>query len=398
MGNVHKKNPPSIWLTLNPADMQDPIAQVLCGQNIDLDALDAFDQRPSDGSIAADPFATASFFHLIVNAILEALLGIMNCNQNQPIKRETGILGDVDACVGTVEAQGRGTLHLHMVLWLKGSPPSHQMKEMLQTPEFRADVQSIPRETRVSFSRPVDPRMPQYDVLQKQAEERIARSVQVHQCSKACVRLLAGRFICKRRAPFALAVEDWIDANEAEKLFQKEESETFQHVFDDFVSSTFDETLATIANIEFYCECSEGARRHRERNGCVDSMNQMNHGGEDHFNRHMTEDRITNAIDRPFAWRELLHADTAITIGVDCGAFSDHEYHLACPQPAHHATAYEISALPQWQHALGFAGDNVTEDDITQPDIDESVMRLDDFNFPEVPVPTEPSVTWAETL
>jgi hypothetical protein len=36
-GMCMMKNPPSIWLTINHLDMQDLIAQVLCGQEIDLD-------------------------------------------------------------------------------------------------------------------------------------------------------------------------------------------------------------------------------------------------------------------------------------------------------------------------------------------------------------------------
>jgi hypothetical protein len=70
------KNPPSIWLTINPADTQDPIAQVLCGQQIDLDHFTRADDRPSDIAIASDPYASASFFHFVINAILEQLLGI----------------------------------------------------------------------------------------------------------------------------------------------------------------------------------------------------------------------------------------------------------------------------------------------------------------------------------
>ena len=36
-GMCMMRGPPSIWLTINPADTQDPIAQVLCRQDIDLD-------------------------------------------------------------------------------------------------------------------------------------------------------------------------------------------------------------------------------------------------------------------------------------------------------------------------------------------------------------------------
>lgn len=227
------KNPPSIWLTINPADVQDPIAQVLCGEDFDLDNFNAFDQRPSPTAIAADPFAAAKFFHLMVNAVLQHLLGIKGSDVNGSVRREIGILGEVEAYIGTVEAQGRGTLHLHMLLWLSGSKTSKDMKECLSSPQFResmksfikqnihadfmdvcgAEITALPREARVAFSRPIDPRQPQYNYEAQQAEKRIARTVQLHRCGPACMRMVNDRFVCKRRAPFALATEDWIDEN-----------------------------------------------------------------------------------------------------------------------------------------------------------------------------------------
>ena len=32
-------NPPSLWITINPCDLHDPIAQVFAGENINLDNL-----------------------------------------------------------------------------------------------------------------------------------------------------------------------------------------------------------------------------------------------------------------------------------------------------------------------------------------------------------------------
>ncbi|KAF8258486.1 hypothetical protein EI94DRAFT_1621851, partial [Lactarius quietus] len=107
-GMCMMKNPPSIWLTINPADTQDPIAQVLCGQEIDLDHFAKYDERPSEIAITSDPYASASFFHFIINAILQELLGIKGSKCGQPIQREKGILGTIEAYIGTVEAQGRG--------------------------------------------------------------------------------------------------------------------------------------------------------------------------------------------------------------------------------------------------------------------------------------------------
>ncbi len=228
--SIHK-NPPSIWLTINPADTQDPIAQVLCGKDIDLNNFDALHLHPSDTAIASDPYASAQFFHLTINAVLESLLGISACNHNTPIKREKGILGVVDAYIGTVEAQGRGTLHLHIVLWLQGSVPTQQMKELLLTEDFRnkmkafiganirADlpdtpgsaVTTIPQQSSVAFSRPVDPRLPHYEKKRDEAERRIARTVQVHQCGQPCLKVVKSRLVCKCRAPFPLAVDNWVD-------------------------------------------------------------------------------------------------------------------------------------------------------------------------------------------
>ena len=93
-GMCIKKNPPSLWLTINPTDTQDPIAQVLCGQDIDLDRFDSLDRWPSYAAIAADPYAASVFFHLVVNAVLECLLGIKGCKGSHPVKRETGIFGE----------------------------------------------------------------------------------------------------------------------------------------------------------------------------------------------------------------------------------------------------------------------------------------------------------------
>ncbi|SJL10774.1 uncharacterized protein ARMOST_14168 [Armillaria ostoyae] len=62
-------NPPNLWLTINPNDTQDPIAQVITGESIDLDDF-VKHSGPSptvrSKTIAADPYASAKFFHLIV--------------------------------------------------------------------------------------------------------------------------------------------------------------------------------------------------------------------------------------------------------------------------------------------------------------------------------------------
>ncbi|KAF8806022.1 hypothetical protein BYT27DRAFT_7257442 [Phlegmacium glaucopus] len=78
------------------------------GAEIDLDAFcktagpDGVDRALN---IASDPYASAKFFHFMIETILEALFGLSKC-RNGIIMMKEGILGLVKSYVGTVEAQG----------------------------------------------------------------------------------------------------------------------------------------------------------------------------------------------------------------------------------------------------------------------------------------------------
>ncbi|KAJ7494790.1 hypothetical protein B0H11DRAFT_1910735 [Mycena galericulata] len=137
----------------------------------------------------------------------------------------------VNGYIGTVEAQARGTLHLHILLWLKGAPTAEQMRAALGTEEFRKKVTSflkntiradikgttgetvlqLKKQSSVSYSRPVDPRLPNYELRRHEAEAVLARAVQVHDCKvTTCLKTRNGRLVCKRRAPWQLAADDWV--------------------------------------------------------------------------------------------------------------------------------------------------------------------------------------------
>lgn len=234
-GMTVKKGPPSLWITLNPSDTGDPIAQVIAGEEIDLDNFEKTSGPNSDQrsmNISEDPYAAAKFFHFIIQVIIEELFGVKAGGQGHSIKRNEGIFGEVAAYVGTVEAQGRGTLHLHIVVWLSGALSSSEMKEALQSDKFRrkvstyiatniradihganaAAVNRMPREKAVSYSRTCDPRKPLYEELADAAETTLARAVQHHKCSAAsCLVSKFGRVVCKRRAPFSTSNRDFID-------------------------------------------------------------------------------------------------------------------------------------------------------------------------------------------
>jgi len=226
-------NPPTIWITINPADTQDPIAQVFAGEEIDLDSFcntagPTNNQRASN--VAGDPYSSAKYFHFIVKCVLEILFGISKRKSGR-IDRKEGIFGKIQSYIGTVEAQGRGTLHLHMLLWLKDAPRASEMKTALKSKKFReklvafikssirasigdmthAQVAAMPKTAGVSYSRPVDPRLATIHECED-SEKKLVRALQYHQCSvAACLQVVKGQLICKRRAPFKTASLDWAD-------------------------------------------------------------------------------------------------------------------------------------------------------------------------------------------
>lgn len=131
-------NPPNLWITINPDDLNDPVVQVLAGEEINLDAFSRTAGPSRDArvrNIAQNGMAGARFFQYIIMATLEILFGIKVSNSR--IYRRKGIFGYSNAYFGTVESQDRGTLHLHLLLWLKNSPMATRMKEKLLCEGFR---------------------------------------------------------------------------------------------------------------------------------------------------------------------------------------------------------------------------------------------------------------------
>ena len=231
------KNPLSLWITINPSDIHDPIAQIFCGQNLDLDNFLSTlgpnaEQRARN--IALDPYAAAKFFHFLIRVILETLFGIKVTDYQ--VHNRDGIFGCVSAYFGTVESQGRGTLHLHLLLWLENAPTSEDMTVMLKSEDFRQKVagfihsnlhaylpgldsaesiRAIPWEKEIAFNRPPNPHSTSYANELADFELRLARSEQVHTCCpwRCLLKDKNGKSYCKRRAPFELNDHDFIEEN-----------------------------------------------------------------------------------------------------------------------------------------------------------------------------------------
>ena len=137
-------SPPSLWITINPCDLHDPIAQIFAGENIDMDKFSAFvgpDKDEHAQNIADDPYAAAKFFHFLIKTVLETLFKIEVTPYQ--IRSRKGIYGCVSAYFGVVESQGCGTLHLHIIIWLKNAPTSDEMLELLKSEEFRECIRGF---------------------------------------------------------------------------------------------------------------------------------------------------------------------------------------------------------------------------------------------------------------
>lgn len=141
LGNHNCTGPGFLWVILNPSDLQDPIAQVMAGEDIDLDEFCAHhgpDAEQREHNIAANPYTATQFFHFMCDAILEALFGIKTTAM--ATHSQMGVLGRIQAYFGMVESQGCGTLHLHLLLWLAHAPSSDELIALLKTEKCRAKV------------------------------------------------------------------------------------------------------------------------------------------------------------------------------------------------------------------------------------------------------------------
>ncbi|THH18968.1 hypothetical protein EW146_g2114 [Bondarzewia mesenterica] len=231
-----EKGPPTMWITINPCDLHDPIPQIYAGESIDMDqfvATSGPDKAMRANNIAKDPYAAAKFFHFIIRTVLETLFQIRISGAGR-VWSGKGVLGKVAAYFGTVESQGRGTLHLHQLIWLEGAPSSTEMQGLLQTEVFRervtnfiakniraflpglgskTEVSAIENEKEIGYNRPPLPGDESYEDKIRQWELRVARSKQVHTCQRGRCLIVdsKGHLRCKRGAPFSLNDADFID-------------------------------------------------------------------------------------------------------------------------------------------------------------------------------------------
>ncbi len=104
---------PVLWITLNPSALQSFLVLVLAGVRYESSESNGTADAFVRATATMNPVAVARFFEAICTGIFEHLLAAGSNNG--------GLLGPVSTYFGKVETNGRGLLHLHCLVWLRGA-------------------------------------------------------------------------------------------------------------------------------------------------------------------------------------------------------------------------------------------------------------------------------------
>ena len=116
---------PTWFITFAPADVKHPLA--LYFADTDQTLVPEFrDKDERMKLIANNPVAGARFFKVVVDLFIKHVLGV-GLNR-------AGIYGETAGYYGTVEQQGRLTLHLHMLLWIKNALTPQEIRDRIMNP------------------------------------------------------------------------------------------------------------------------------------------------------------------------------------------------------------------------------------------------------------------------
>jgi hypothetical protein len=157
----------------------------------------------------------------------------------------------------------------------------------------------------------------------------------------------------------------------------KQENRSFREAFDIFVANAPAETCQIIRNVQFFHECSEGARQRTEADESTVELTQatvwtelnleMVEGSPEDtdtnsnlFDRLISEEDIFRVLDQPYSPREQLFAEAVIAIGMEAGVLQGDEYSAAYPQVAPLANKSDLQRFQTWEAVLHSVPDKTT--------------------------------------
>jgi hypothetical protein len=120
-GLIIRYGMPAFWLTINPSDLRNPLVLILAGIRYSADVFTTANSAIRQVAATSNPVAVADFFHHVCRATFNGLLA---SNTGQ-----LGIFGDVANHYGVVETNGRGMLHLHALVWIRGNLAFNTLRE-----------------------------------------------------------------------------------------------------------------------------------------------------------------------------------------------------------------------------------------------------------------------------
>ncbi|PSR87074.1 hypothetical protein PHLCEN_2v5260, partial [Hermanssonia centrifuga] len=120
---------PVFFITFAPSESKSPICLYFCGEGIDLDDYLPLktDSKERLRTVVQNPVARARFFNLMVNLFVKHVL--------RADSGRDGLFGRTSAYYGTVEEQGRLSLHLHMLLWIEGTHSPQEIRDRSLDPD-----------------------------------------------------------------------------------------------------------------------------------------------------------------------------------------------------------------------------------------------------------------------
>ena len=122
---------PDIYMTINPADPHNPLLLMLANEKIDLDSCSIAKSWARMNIVKRNPYAQAKFFDMIISNFISHVL----CYSPENCKE--GVLGPVRAYDGVVEANDRGALHGHFLIFLQKCLTPLELGLKLKDPLFR---------------------------------------------------------------------------------------------------------------------------------------------------------------------------------------------------------------------------------------------------------------------
>jgi hypothetical protein len=118
---------PALFVTLTPDDKTNELIGAL--GNIPEDEWYSMTELDRKIFVAKHPDLAARAFDLTMQKFLDIVL--------KPSDGSLGAFGECEAYYGMVEAQGRGMLHCHFLIWLRGNPNPQKLRDMMRNAGFQ---------------------------------------------------------------------------------------------------------------------------------------------------------------------------------------------------------------------------------------------------------------------